>query len=266
MLSHFPSAPILQNLKTRVFGCVAFVHVHKQYRNKLDPRAVRCIFLGYTPNKKGYKCYHPPSRKIFVSKDVTFHENVSYFSRPQSQGGGNVNDLESESELLVMGPSLPRTHVHAPTLEPESISVPCPPMSSVLEESIPSVPTRVYQRRSKLVPLQQQTQSYDPVVSTENVHPIDNSHISDTCDTDPNDVPLALRREKRSCPSIYRRPTSNFVSSKQLSPQCEDPMKLCYDNKHSVKEKHKLIKAGLPAQQFNQRTCKLGMLDNHSSA
>ena len=215
MLSHFPSAPILQNLKTRVFGCVAFVHVHKQYRNKLDPRAIRCIFLGYAPNKRGYKCYHPPSRKFFVSKDVTFHENVSYFTRPQSQGE-NINDLESESEFLVLGPSLPRTHVHAPTY--------------VLEESTPSAPIQEYQRRSKLVPLQQQTQSSEPVVSTENDHPNDNSHISDTCDTNPNDVPLALGRKKRSCPSIYRRPTSNFVSSKQLSSQYEDPMKLCYDN------------------------------------
>ncbi|KAK2417429.1 myosin-16 [Trifolium repens] len=158
MLSHFPSTPILQNLKTRVFGCVAFVHVHKQYRNKLDPRAIRCIFLGYAPKKRGYKCYHPPSRKFFVSKDVTFHENVSYFTRPQSQGE-NVNDLEfeSESEFLVLGPSLPRTHVHAPT--------------SVLEESTHSASIQEYQRRSKLVPLQQQTQSSEPVVSTENDHP-----------------------------------------------------------------------------------------------
>ncbi|KAK2424944.1 hypothetical protein QL285_035250 [Trifolium repens] len=182
-------------------------------RNKLDPRAIRCIFLGYAPNKRGYKCYHPLSRNFFVSKDVTFHENVLYFTRPQSQGE-NVNDLESESEFLVlMGPSLPRTHVYAPT--------------SVLEESTPSTPIQEYQRRSKLVPLQQQTQSSEQVVSTENDNSNDNSLLSDT---NPNDVPLALGRKKRSCPSIYRRPTSNFVSSKQLSPQYEDPMKLCYDN------------------------------------
>jgi hypothetical protein len=65
------------------------------------------------------------------------------------------------------------------------------------------------------------------VVSTENDHPNDNSHI---CDTNSNDVPLALGRKKRPCPSVYRRPTSNFVSSKQLSPQYEDSMKLCSDN------------------------------------
>ncbi|KAK2372965.1 hypothetical protein QL285_074037 [Trifolium repens] len=176
-------------------------------------------FLGYAPNKRGYKCYHPPSQKLFVSKDVTFHENVSYFTRPQSQGE-NVNDLESESEFLVLGPSLPITHVHAPT--------------SVLEESTPSAPIQKYQRRSKLVPLQQQTQSSEPVVSTENDHPNDNSHI---CDINSNDVPLVLGRKKRSCPSVYRRPTSNFVPSKQLSPQYEDSMKLCYDNQPASADK-----------------------------
>lgn len=151
MLSRFPSVPILHTLESRIFGCVAFVHVHKQYRNKLDPRAVRCIFLGYAPNKRGYKCYHPPSRKFFVSKDVTFHENVSYFTRSRSQGE-NISDLESESEseseFLILGPSLPRTPINVPSLElelspnlslspsstPESepVSVPGPSRPSVL--------------------------------------------------------------------------------------------------------------------------------------
>jgi transposase InsO family protein len=32
LISRFPSVPILQNLESRVFGCVAFVHVHQQHR------------------------------------------------------------------------------------------------------------------------------------------------------------------------------------------------------------------------------------------
>ena len=31
MLSYFPSAPIMQNLKSRVPGCAAFVHMHRQH-------------------------------------------------------------------------------------------------------------------------------------------------------------------------------------------------------------------------------------------
>jgi len=64
----------LLNLPHRIFSCVSFVHVHKQQREKLNPREFKCIFLGYFVTQKGYKCFHPPSKKLFVSRDVTFNE------------------------------------------------------------------------------------------------------------------------------------------------------------------------------------------------
>jgi hypothetical protein len=42
----------------KVFYCVCFVHVHGLARSKLDPRALKCVFVGYSPTQKGYKCYH----------------------------------------------------------------------------------------------------------------------------------------------------------------------------------------------------------------
>jgi transposase InsO family protein len=47
-------APIVPNLTPRVFGCVAYVHLHKHQRSKLAPRALRCIFVGYAAHQKGY--------------------------------------------------------------------------------------------------------------------------------------------------------------------------------------------------------------------
>ena len=41
------------NLPLHVFGCVAFVHLHKRQHNKLTPRALRCAFLGYAAYQKG---------------------------------------------------------------------------------------------------------------------------------------------------------------------------------------------------------------------
>lgn len=29
--------------------------------NKFDPKTLLCIFMGYSDNHQGYKCYHPPS-------------------------------------------------------------------------------------------------------------------------------------------------------------------------------------------------------------
>ncbi|RDX88400.1 hypothetical protein CR513_30014, partial [Mucuna pruriens] len=86
MLSFFPSSPLMLSLPSRVFGCVAFVHSDNPHHGKLDPRAVKCVFIGYPSNKKGFKCYHPPSRRFFVSMGVTFHETQSYFVCPPFQG------------------------------------------------------------------------------------------------------------------------------------------------------------------------------------
>ena len=63
------------NLAPRVFECTSFVHIHNHNRGKLDPRALKCIFLGYSSTQKGYKCYHLPTRKLYVSVGGTFVEN-----------------------------------------------------------------------------------------------------------------------------------------------------------------------------------------------
>ena len=56
------------HLVPRIFGCVSFVHVHSGDRGKLDPRALKCVFIGYSSTQKGYKCYHPPSQKFCVKR------------------------------------------------------------------------------------------------------------------------------------------------------------------------------------------------------
>jgi hypothetical protein len=54
----------------RVFGCTCFVHQNK--RDKLDYTSIKTIFLGYSSQKKGYKCYDPINKKLYISRDVTF--------------------------------------------------------------------------------------------------------------------------------------------------------------------------------------------------
>ncbi|KAJ7968090.1 Retrovirus-related Pol polyprotein from transposon TNT 1-94 [Quillaja saponaria] len=76
----------------KVFGCVCFVHEHGKNISKLDHRALKCIFIGYSATQKGYKCYHPPTRKTYVSMDVTFHESNPYFSTTPFQGESNSEE------------------------------------------------------------------------------------------------------------------------------------------------------------------------------
>ena len=59
----------------RVFGCRAFVHIPKDERSKLDPRAKQCIFLGYGHEEFGYRLYDPVDKKVVRSRDVVFLED-----------------------------------------------------------------------------------------------------------------------------------------------------------------------------------------------
>lgn len=38
----------------RIFGCIAYVHKNE---GKLEPRALKCIFIGYFESVKGYKLW-----------------------------------------------------------------------------------------------------------------------------------------------------------------------------------------------------------------
>ncbi|CAI7733325.1 unnamed protein product [Closterium sp. NIES-54] len=61
----------------RVWGSRAFVR--DLSADKLSPRAVPCVFLGFPPNAPGWQFYHPTSRRVLSSQDVTFDESVPYY-------------------------------------------------------------------------------------------------------------------------------------------------------------------------------------------
>nr|ABA97637.1 retrotransposon protein, putative, Ty1-copia subclass [Oryza sativa Japonica Group] len=59
----------------RVFGCTAYAHVDNE---KLEPRAIKCLFLGYGLGVKGYKLWNPETNKTFMSRSVVFNESVMF--------------------------------------------------------------------------------------------------------------------------------------------------------------------------------------------
>ncbi|CAI7881117.1 unnamed protein product [Closterium sp. NIES-53] len=58
----------------RVWGSRAFVH--DTTADKLSSCAVPCVFLGFLPDAFGWQFYHPTSRRVLSSQDVTFDESV----------------------------------------------------------------------------------------------------------------------------------------------------------------------------------------------
>ena len=59
----------------RTFGCACWPNLHPYNKNKLQPWSLLCLFLGYSPLHKRYKCLHLPSNRVYISRDVVFNEN-----------------------------------------------------------------------------------------------------------------------------------------------------------------------------------------------
>ena len=69
---YFEKIPDVSHL--RVFGCICFVHIPNNQRQKLDPKSYRAIFLGYPSDSKGYKVFNVENGKFARSRNVIFHE------------------------------------------------------------------------------------------------------------------------------------------------------------------------------------------------
>jgi hypothetical protein len=59
----------------RVFGSKCFPYTWDTKQNKFDPKTILCIFVGFSDKHKGYKCFHPPSKKMLISRHVVFDES-----------------------------------------------------------------------------------------------------------------------------------------------------------------------------------------------
>ena len=69
----------------KVFGSMAYAHIPDSNRRKLDPKCVKCIFVGYGETSKGYRLWDFESNRVFLSRDVIFNENVQPVF-PEHQG------------------------------------------------------------------------------------------------------------------------------------------------------------------------------------
>ena len=116
---------LLFPIDPKAFGCTYFVRDVHPHVSKLDPKSLKCISMGYSRVKKGYKCYCPTLRCYFVSIDVTLFETTSFSLSPHvtNQGEGDnllVYAISSPVPLTPPDPTLapipikpPITQVHS---------------------------------------------------------------------------------------------------------------------------------------------------------
>lgn len=64
----------------RTFGSACYPWTRPYNSSKLQPRSVRCVFLGYDSTAKGYRFFDPLSKWVYISRYVLFWENVFPFA------------------------------------------------------------------------------------------------------------------------------------------------------------------------------------------
>jgi len=53
-----------------------FIQNLKPGLDKLEPKAMKCVFIGYSRTQKGYRCFDLVHNRFYTSSDVTFFESV----------------------------------------------------------------------------------------------------------------------------------------------------------------------------------------------
>lgn len=119
----------------KIFGCVAYVLVPSQKRGKLDENSVKCIFVGYSMETKGYRFYDPLYKKLIISRDVIFDEK-SEWSWSEMQPGVHFSQnneefipeqIQNEGNNGGSDSSSPNTPISSPSSSTSSSSSSTPP-------------------------------------------------------------------------------------------------------------------------------------------
>ncbi|KAG8481032.1 hypothetical protein CXB51_025772 [Gossypium anomalum] len=82
-----------------IFGCPAYAHVDN---GKLEPRFIKCVFLGYKAGVKGYKLWCPENRKVVehqINTESTPQASTKIENRVASSPQYSIAKIELEEKL-----------------------------------------------------------------------------------------------------------------------------------------------------------------------
>ncbi|GJW04867.1 retrotransposon protein, putative, ty1-copia subclass [Tanacetum coccineum] len=107
-----------------VWGCEALVKRDTLTKpDKLEPRSIKCIFIGYPKETMGYSFYYPPENKVLVSRNVEFLEN-SFITQKASESLEDLDIIQEEDIHSSIDTSLHHEEDDLEIDEPQSDIIP----------------------------------------------------------------------------------------------------------------------------------------------
>jgi transposase InsO family protein len=112
----------------RIFGYSMYVHVPWERRTKLDPSGRKGVFVDYNKSAKAYRIYIPGQRKIELSRDVTFEEDIAY--QRSKYAKSDSDEQEAPQEVLASS----STVVERESMEEDDSVPPTDPVNSFVPD------------------------------------------------------------------------------------------------------------------------------------
>lgn len=101
----------------RVFGCACYPLLTSQRVNKLQPKTIKCVFIGLAAGYKGFMCYNMVTKRIILSRHVFFDESDFPYACPViGQRHGDVSATTTSISAIQPCLSLTQAPSHLPAL------------------------------------------------------------------------------------------------------------------------------------------------------
>ena len=83
----------------RVFSCSAYSHVPDVHCQKLDKKAQKFIFVGYSTQAKGYRLFDETTSVVYIRRDVTFTEaDFGHSKKSDTRNMFEIDNAVSKNE------------------------------------------------------------------------------------------------------------------------------------------------------------------------